>query len=147
MIRDEIIEVDGNPVTSDNVVASIIGADDCNSIVNLKLKKSDGSGIAQVRLARMLRPLLRIAEDLFDTLIKLRNMLSKVAPETISKLEHALDAVSALQIGNFDDRQGYLEMLTSTFRNQVGSFSLLNSYSVLRPGLEGIPLLCCGQEI
>lgn len=118
-MNDEVLEVDGHPVTADNIAEYIIGTDESNTSVDLTLMKADGSGRQVVRLVRMYRPLLNIAEDLFETLVKLRNALSKVAPDSIAQLERALDAVSALQIGNFDDRQAFLDRISNSSTNQV----------------------------
>ena len=111
MVGDSILEVDGHPVTADTAANAVIGADEYNTYVTLKLEKADGSGIHAVRLVRVFRPLTRIAEDLFGTLVKLRNSLSSSVPASKNQLDSVLDAVSALQIGNFDDRQAFMDKL------------------------------------
>ncbi len=119
MVHDEILEVDGKPVSAMNVAESIVGLDECNSRVDLTVKRAAGGEIRVVRLCRVYRPLLAIAEDLFETLVKMRNMLSKSAPEMITDLERALDAVSALQIGNYDHRRALLDKVDDSAARRV----------------------------
>jgi hypothetical protein len=107
------------PVTAMNVAESIVGLDECNSRVDLTVKRAAGGGIRVVRLCRVSRPLLAIAEDLFETLVKMRNMLSKSAPAVIPELERALDAVSALQIGNYDHRRALLDKVDDPAARRV----------------------------
>ena len=118
-VHDEILEVDGKPVTALDIADSIVGLDECNSSVELTIQKADASGIRKVRLNRIFRPLLAIAEDLFETLVKVRAALSTSAPEVIPELERALDAVSALQIGNHDNLQAILEKVNDPASRMV----------------------------
>ena len=118
-LHDEILEVDGKPVTALDIADSIVGLDECNSSVELTIQKADASGIRKVRLNRIFRPLLAIAEDLFETLVKVRAALSTSAPEVIPELERALDAVSALQIGNHDNLQAILEKVNDPASRMV----------------------------
>ena len=119
MVHDEILEVDGNPVTASNVAQFIVGQDECNSNVELAIKKADGSGVRTVRLRRVFRPLVTVAEDLFQTLVQVCSKLSTSAPEVIPELERALDAVSALQIGNHDNLQAILDKVNDPLAKKV----------------------------
>ena len=125
-------------MNEDNVAEYIIGSDNCNSYVDLKIRSSDGGRIKEVRLARMFRPVLRIAEDLFENLIVLRNILGKIGPDHLPKLERVLDAISALQISRFDDHQVFLDKMVDPVTQKVSPRLIgLLGRSLVSSGLLG----------
>ena len=118
-IRDELLAVDGAPVNADTLPEMIISTDICNTYVDLDLKTADGSGRKTVRLVRVSRAHLRVAEDLFETLIKLKGQLAKLFPECVGHIDRALECISALAISEFDAREAFVERLMDEGVQQV----------------------------
>ena len=118
-IRDELLAVDGVPVNTDTLAEMIISTDTCNTYVDLDLKTADGSGRKTVRLVRVSRAHLRVAEDLFETLIKLKGQLAKSLPECVGHIDRALDCISALAISEFDTREAFIERFMDQGVQQV----------------------------
>lgn len=130
-IRDELLAVDGVPVNAETLAEMIISTDTCNTYVDLDLKTADGSGRKTVRLVRVSRANLRVSEDLFETLIKLKAQLAKSLPECVGHIDRALDCISALAISEFDTREAFIERLMDKGVQQVA-----------RPGFQFSP---CSQ--
>ncbi len=70
--HDEIMEVDGRPVTQETLTAAIVGTDIVHTTVTLTVRKARTGQIAQVELMRVGKKGIESMVELFGLLTKLK---------------------------------------------------------------------------
>ncbi len=103
---DEILKVDGTSVVPGNIAQRILGSDKPNSIVELQVKRADGSGIRDVRILRSLSASSGVSDMLYQTLTQLGDDMS-MAYETMADDDEGMPGAAQV----LEDNLNRVEMI------------------------------------